>query len=650
MSRSDALVVAIILVLAGWWGTRAYRTVTAKWGPGGFYQVYFEPAVMTACGYGFHVAADPPAALTRFVQMQDDHFDCRSIPPGVTIRHEPLLQGSWLYLMLLVVVAWWIVGISWTGLAPLFGLMVGLTCAATYALFRQAMGRVAAVVCVLPFAVSTLHLLEMPALRDYARAPFMLALITLALAIGLRPHAPRQLVALCALYGALTGIGYGVRPDVIVQLPLIAITVIFFVPSASVRLKAAALAAAFVACWLVALPVLRATAQGGSNFWHVALIGLMPEYGTMLGVENATYHYGVSDSDEAIQVIVADSTRRLHPDRPRPALATYEYEVATRSHYLEIARRFPADMVTRAMASIVRMPEVAFGWPMPPVPGWLDWFYATRERALAPLYGYGIFVVGAALIGVALARPRDALFLAIVLAYVGSYPAIQFVHRHFFYLEVITWMSVGFLASRLYRMIRTRDRSPFDMPLRSLAQTAAGIVAAVVVSALVLISLRTYQARQMRQTIAGYLRAPADVLALERIDRNGLHIAAAPAFTTESARIDWARVLRVDLNADACRGARVTFRYNPTSPYRSLASSIVLPAAGGAGTDRLVLFEPVYSGFAWVDFEEARGECLRSISAVTGLDADPVWLPLVLPPDWRSQPLYQALHTRANIH
>jgi hypothetical protein len=110
-------------------------------------------------------------------------------------------------------------------------------------------------------------------------------------------------------------------------------------------------------------------------------------------------------------------------------------------------------------------------------------------------------------------------------------------------------------------------------------------------------------------------------------------------------------LLRVDLNAAACSGAKVMFRYDSTSPYRGLASSIVLPASNGAaGTDRLVLFEPVYSGFSRVDFEEARGECLRSISSVTGLDQDPVWLPLVLPPDWRSRPLYQSLQTRANIH
>jgi hypothetical protein len=167
---------------------------------------------------------------------------------------------------------------------------------------------------------------------------------------------------------------------------------------------------------------------------------------------------------------------------------------------------------------------------------------------------------------------------------------------------------------------------------------------------LVLFGVRAYQARQVRQTIAGYLRAPADVLALDHRDRNGTHIAAVSAFAAQSARLDWARMIRVDLNAAACGGATVTFRYNRTSPYRGLSSISVLPFSSGTGTDRLVLFEPVYTGFESVEFEGARGGCFRSISQVTGLDREPVWLPLVLAPDWRSAPLYQTVGTRENIH
>ncbi len=109
-------------------------------------------------------------------------------------------------------------------------------------------------------------------------------------------------------------------------------------------------------------------------------------------------------------------------------------------------------------------------------------------------------------------------------------------------------------------------------------------------------------------------------------------------------------MLRVDLNAAACGDATVTFQYDRASPYRDLTSSSVLPSSVGAGTDRLVLFEPVYTGFASIDFQGARGGCLRSVTQVTGLDHEPVWLALILAPEWRSLPLYQTVRTRKNIH
>ena len=47
--------------------------------------------------------------------------------------------------MTMVAVAWMVLGISWSGLAPLFGVLYGLTTALAYANFRLIVGRVAAV-------------------------------------------------------------------------------------------------------------------------------------------------------------------------------------------------------------------------------------------------------------------------------------------------------------------------------------------------------------------------------------------------------------------------------------------------------------------------------------------------------------------------
>jgi len=649
----DSVVGALVFAATAWWGVHylgAAWTIDRR--PGVTPEIA-EPAALAACGYGAHFAeSPPPPALARFVANEDLRFSCDTLR-SAKISSRPLVSGAWLYLLLMTAAAWKIFGVAWASLIPLCGALLGAASVAVYAILRFAMGRLLAVAGALAAAISTLPLLVLPNIRDYAKAPFMLALVAMALLIGLRRLTPRGLVALCACFGAVTAVGYGIRMDVIVQLPLLVLTVLFFVPAgpaSRLRVKVAGLAAAAVAFALVATPLFRASAETGSNLWHFALIGFMPDYGTALGVENDTYHYGVAGTDEFIQLVVADSVHRLHPDQPRPILYTREYEIASRSYYFQIARRFPADMLTRALASISRMPEVAFGWPMAPLANFATALYAAREWLFPRLYGYGILATAAALIGLALVRPRDALFMTTVMAYLGTYPAVQFNHRHFFYLEVITWMSLGFVVSQLCRIVRTRRAFPTEVPTRVIAGRALGTVAIACMLGGVLAGVRLYQAARVRQTIAGYLRSPDTLLALDRRTHDGVHIVTMPAFTADNARLDWARLIRVDLNADACGGARVTFRYDRTSPYRILTTSTVIPASEGTGSNRFVLFEPVYAGFSAVEFEDARGECFRSISNVTGLENDPVWLPLRLDPLWRNAALYQALRTRENIH
>jgi hypothetical protein len=96
------------------------------------------------------------------------------------------------------------------------------------------------------FAASSLHLLNLTGLRDYARAPFMLMLIALVMALALRPFAPRWVIGIATLCGALVGIGYGVRPDVVVEFPLLVVTLLCFLPGGmtrNLRIKGLAIAA-----------------------------------------------------------------------------------------------------------------------------------------------------------------------------------------------------------------------------------------------------------------------------------------------------------------------------------------------------------------------------------------------------------------------
>src|SRR5439155_8851172 len=127
-----------------------------------------------------------------------------------------------LYLMLLLAAPWRVLGVSWANLVPLFGLALGATCAFSYVLFRFAMGRVLALLFAAVQSLSTLHVLSITNLRDYTKAPFMLAMIAVATTIVFCRLRALWVIALGACFGALAGIGYGFKPDTLILLPVLA--------------------------------------------------------------------------------------------------------------------------------------------------------------------------------------------------------------------------------------------------------------------------------------------------------------------------------------------------------------------------------------------------------------------------------------------
>src|SRR2546430_8176036 len=100
MSRVDWLLFVVVLVAAAWRGAHFVKASAAT-GPPGYPDVILEPTIMSACGRGFQMSAERPAALTRFLSGADDRFSCASLPKDLVMR--PLPGGSEaLYLMLLL--------------------------------------------------------------------------------------------------------------------------------------------------------------------------------------------------------------------------------------------------------------------------------------------------------------------------------------------------------------------------------------------------------------------------------------------------------------------------------------------------------------------------------------------------------------------
>jgi hypothetical protein len=292
---------------------------------------------------------------------------------------------------------------------------------------------------------------------------------------------------------------------------------------------------------------------------------------------------------------------------------------------------------------------VPFGWPNPLLSGGrLAGLYRLRKSLLAPLYGWGIVATLSAIAVVIVVQPRVGLFLLTVFVYLGGYPVIEFQHRHFFYLEFIGWLALGFLATQLVKRVRARRIFPEDIPRRVIAMRAVVVVVAIGLAPIALAGLRAFQNRLVHRTVDAYLGAPRRPLALsQKSDQQVTLVGSIPAFAGVTADTRWAAMLRVELDASACRTGTLTFQYDRQSPYRGLTRSIEIPQASSRPDGRIVFFEPVYSGFASVDLVRAPSACAIEVSQVTGLDSEPIWLTLVLRPGWDRTPLYQQILTRA---
>src|SRR5437764_4381798 len=174
----EAVIVLLLFVTAASWSTSYWKRSLQAGRQPSFYQLYYEPAVMMACGHGF-VQADPPLqAITDFILLKRDALSCDDIPRGTRLNDRGLAQKkAWIYLLSTVAFAWRVLGISWSGLGPLFGVLFGGTIVAAYGIFRLGMGRRLATLCALALTVSSVHLQNLPHFRDYAKAPLTLTLI-----------------------------------------------------------------------------------------------------------------------------------------------------------------------------------------------------------------------------------------------------------------------------------------------------------------------------------------------------------------------------------------------------------------------------------------------------------------------------------------
>lgn len=626
--------VIVLFAAAAVWGTVYWKRSFQAGRQPQFYQAYFEPAVMFACGRGFLLAHPTVPAVEAFIEQRSDRLSCDEIPATTKLSDYGLYQRTWLYLELTVGVAWKVLGVSWSGMGPLFGLLFGLTIVTAYAMFRIGMNIAVSAGGAVALAVSTAHLQNLPHLRDYAKAPFTLALIGLLFAMVTGPATWRRLLTIAGIYGLILGIGYGFRTDFLAEIPVFFVVLFVFLRGAWVRtlpMKVAAASLCVAVFAAAAWPVITAVRRGGGCQWHAALLGLTDPFNDSLTIEPAPYSYGHAYSDSLVYAITTAFARRLDPGVQHIEYCSPDYDRATGRYLATLAMAFPADMAIRTLASIERILGLPLRWVDPPLEGFARTLYSVRRAVMRPLRGSGAMFAGIALVALMAADIRLGFFALFVVAYFGGYPMLQFGVRHYFHLEVLTWWGIGFLIQQSFNRVRTGAWPALQ------CRRAAVVCGVLAIATLVsLVTVRAVQQRRARTMFEQYIDAPSTAIASKGAAAD--KTIRVPVQHSPAADPYPADVVAIDADVARCGPhSSVTFVYSEPEPE----FTHMVPVGGDARAGVVKLFEPVYRRFEGVRLSGGAAQCVTRIAMLSAPERIPVLLSVTLQPGWQDEPLYE---------
>src|SRR5262249_31683123 len=159
-----------------------------------------------------------------------------------------------------VAVTWRMTGVTWRAITPILGVAFSIVSVTTYGLFRSQFGRFVSLVGATVMMLSPVQLANLPHLRDYSKAPFILGLMAIGVWLTLREWSARAVLIFAAVTGVLLGIGLGFRNDVLIAMPPALVLFGVLVPVAGigrVRWRLCAVGVLLMAFLTAGYPILR---------------------------------------------------------------------------------------------------------------------------------------------------------------------------------------------------------------------------------------------------------------------------------------------------------------------------------------------------------------------------------------------------------
>ncbi len=551
-----------------------------------------------------------------------------------------------------------------------YGVLFGAVVALAYGIFRIGMGRALSTLGALALMSSPIHLFNLvPSIgRAYSKAPFVLAVVLIMGLLVSSPWNRHRLLGLSTVGGIIVGLGVWVREDLMLFVLPFTVMLFFFLPGpvlANIKIKAAALVLFAAPFLFIAAPVLT---QSASRGMQPVVGGFMSPMDDRLGVTRPIYDWGHLLLDEYMYDISYAQTK---------ARSDYDHEKSGNDrarvgfdYVFKIVRNFPADTLIRTYAAILKVLDFPFTYMEPPL-GITNHFtvaiYSWRATVLSVLAGAGLFLCVATLLMTSAYSLRKAIFCLCFLVYFAGYPVLQFLGKHYFYLEFIAWWTLGFviqhsllflgqwghqgspLRSATAWLALLDPRRWWPVPGKRVVVFALGSLMTLLLPVLV---LRQYQAGHVGHLLHELANANAESLPLARlpIGRQAVLITNPEQFEPVPHQMFSVEYLVAEFSAEQCGYSTVwpIFRYGPNSvPGRPDYSRSMSVNLADSGTMITRVFFPAisseHSTYKGIELLREQENCLRGVSRIQDPIRFPILLTVQLPPSGVQAPLYQTL-------
>lgn len=521
-----ALVDAVIAVLLFFFGSYAGRQHLADLNHGRSpvtsIEMLYGPAVMLACGRGFYqpdLAFSPP--LGEFLRNERE-----TLSPDVLPKHLPEAENSvssyHRYLLYTVAFFWRIYGISWAGLEPLCALLLGICAFAVYGIMRLGMGRLLSAGLAVFFTLSPQMLTMMNSLRDFSKAPFILLLIFILGAMIKYRFRFGTLAALSIVLGLLNGIAMGFRQDALVFVApaLVIVPIAAFRARHSLRWSCLLPPLLFLAAFLATAHPMLGRMEGGAQPYHPMVQGFSMKRAASLGMEPGAYEPLASGSDNYTFAMLQDYYRRVNKEPD--AIFGFNSpgaEKAGRQFLADMAFHFPADLLARGYAALLRTLRYTDGIPIWSMAGsfWKDLFETSHFTLKNHLHYFGIIYAGIAILLISGHSLSLAFGLLFFVLFICGYVSLQCEFRHAFHLSFVPLWILGFLFQRLMAAPLLLRKKPLENRglgrnnLKRMAAFALGATIVVLAPLYLLRAFQYYQVKPLLAAIASSERIPVPV-------------------------------------------------------------------------------------------------------------------------------------------